>query len=64
MVLRVGVPYDARTNPWVSFDGKERVMLGRGDYVTISASRYPFATVLPLVSARRLKADFMCWKVH
>lgn len=51
MVLRVGVPYDARTNPWVSFDGKERVMLGRGDYVTISASRYPFATVLPLVSA-------------
>jgi len=22
MVLRVGVPYDARTNPWVSFDEK------------------------------------------
>ena len=24
MVLRVGVPYDARTGSWASFDGRER----------------------------------------
>ncbi|KAL3957760.1 hypothetical protein ACCO45_008338 [Purpureocillium lilacinum] len=45
IVLRVGVPYDARTASWASFDGRERVELQRGDYVTISASRYPFASV-------------------
>ncbi|TQV99252.1 NAD+ kinase [Cordyceps javanica] len=45
IVLRVGVPYDARTSSWASFDGRERVELKPGDYVTISASRYPFASV-------------------
>ncbi|KAJ0156989.1 NAD(+) kinase [Colletotrichum tanaceti] len=45
IVLRVGVPYDARTNSWASFDGRERMELFPGDYVTISASRYPFASV-------------------
>lgn len=45
IVLRVGVPYDARTSSWASFDGRERVELQPGDYVTISASRYPFASV-------------------
>ncbi|KAF2431467.1 ATP-NAD kinase [Tothia fuscella] len=48
IVLRVGVPYDARTGSWASFDGKERVELHPGDYVTISASRFPFPSVLPL----------------
>lgn len=47
IVLRIGVPYDARTSSWASFDGRERVELCRGDYVTISASRYPFANVMP-----------------
>lgn len=47
IVLRVGVPYDARTSSWASFDGRERVELRPGDYVTISASRYPFANVMP-----------------
>ena len=99
VVLRVGVPYDARTHSWASFDGRERsvcssdmlsfrfsfclgvmdpsglltfrsfiivmlnpkmsihalltnvpsdsVELKPGDYVTISASRYPFANILP-----------------
>lgn len=47
IVLRVGVPYDARTNSWASFDGRERVELRAGDYVTISASRYPFASIQP-----------------
>ncbi|KAM0335807.1 hypothetical protein ACHAQA_000857 [Verticillium albo-atrum] len=45
IVLRVGVPYTVRTNSWASFDGRERVELHPGDYVTISASRYPFASV-------------------
>ncbi len=75
VVLRVGVPYDARTSSWASFDGRQRyvsrpkkstctscirlywmgttnatpdrVELLPGDYVTVSASRYPFANVLP-----------------
>ncbi|KAI9928186.1 hypothetical protein MW887_002219 [Aspergillus wentii] len=47
MVLRMGVPYDARTSSWASFDGRERIELHPGDYVTVSASRYPFANVLP-----------------
>lgn len=46
IVLRIGVPYNARTSSWASFDGRERVELSPGDYVTISASRYPFASVL------------------
>ncbi|KAB5545677.1 ATP NAD kinase [Coniochaeta sp. 2T2.1] len=45
IVLRIGVPYDARTGSWASFDGRERTELHTGDYVTISASRYPFASV-------------------
>ncbi|KAF4981111.1 hypothetical protein FZEAL_3018 [Fusarium zealandicum] len=45
IVLRVGVPYNARTASWASFDGRERVELKPGDYVTISASRFPFASV-------------------
>lgn len=52
IVLRVGVPYDARTSSWASFDGKERVELHPGDYVTISASRFPFPCVLPLTRRR------------
>ncbi|KAI1419788.1 ATP-NAD kinase-like domain-containing protein [Xylaria sp. FL1777] len=47
IVLRLGVPYDARTSSWASFDGRKRVELKPGDYVTISASRFPFATVQP-----------------
>ncbi|OXV07469.1 hypothetical protein Egran_04764 [Elaphomyces granulatus] len=47
VVLRMGVPYDARTTSWASFDGRERIELQPGDYVTVSASRYPFAYVLP-----------------
>ncbi|KAI1135700.1 ATP-NAD kinase [Hypoxylon sp. FL0543] len=47
IVLRIGVPYDARTHSWASFDGRERIELFPGDYVTISASRFPFASVQP-----------------
>ncbi|KAK4539345.1 hypothetical protein LTR36_000776 [Oleoguttula mirabilis] len=48
IVLRIGVPYDARASCWASFDGKERSELKPGDYCTISASRFPFPSVLPL----------------
>nr|POF14099.1 nad(+) kinase [Quercus suber] len=48
LVIRLGVPYDARASSWASFDGKERTELRPGDYVTISASRFPFPSVLPL----------------
>ncbi|EEH15792.2 hypothetical protein PABG_05879 [Paracoccidioides brasiliensis Pb03] len=47
IVLRVGVPYSARTSSWAGFDGRERTELCPGDYVTISASRFPFANVSP-----------------
>ncbi|PGH11249.1 hypothetical protein AJ79_04983 [Helicocarpus griseus UAMH5409] len=47
IVLRVGVPYNARTSSWASFDGRERMELRPGDYVTVSASRFPFASVSP-----------------
>lgn len=46
IVLRVAVPYNARSTCWASFDGRERVELQFGDYVSISASRYPFATIM------------------
>lgn len=48
IVLRIGVPYDARASCWASFDGRQRTELGPGDYVTVSASRFPFPSVLPL----------------
>lgn len=57
MVLRIGVPYDARTSSWASFDGKKRVELNPGDYVTISASRYPFPSVLPLNMGKEVWID-------
>ena len=56
IVLRAGVPYDARTSSWASFDGRERVELKPGDYVTISASRFPFPCVLPM---ERRKTDWI-----
>ncbi|KAF1934917.1 ATP-NAD kinase [Clathrospora elynae] len=52
IVLRCGVPYDARTSSWASFDGRERVELKPGDYVTVSASRFPFPSVVPMRGVR------------
>jgi NAD+ kinase len=46
MVLRVVVPADSRSTAWCSFDGRNRLELKQGDYVAISASRFPFPTVL------------------
>ena len=46
MLLRVAVPKASRATAYCSFDGKGRVELRQGDYVTIAASQYPFPTVL------------------
>ncbi|KAK4181452.1 ATP-NAD kinase-like domain-containing protein [Triangularia setosa] len=59
IVLRIGVPFDARTSSWASFDGRERVELRPGDYVTISASRFPFACVQPHRQHGRSSGDWI-----
>lgn len=46
MELKVSIPWSGRGGAFVSFDGKGRVELGRGDEVVVRASRYPFPTVL------------------
>jgi NAD+ kinase len=44
-VLRVCVPRTSRATAYISFDGRNRVELRKGDYVEIQASRFPFPTV-------------------
>ncbi|KAJ1382563.1 Protein-tyrosine phosphatase-like [Sesbania bispinosa] len=43
--LELKIPEDARSNAWVSFDGKRRQQLSRGDSVRISMSPHPLPTV-------------------
>ncbi|KAK1404082.1 NAD kinase 2, chloroplastic [Heracleum sosnowskyi] len=43
--LELKIPKDARSNAWVSFDGKRRQQLSRGDSVRISMSEHPLPTV-------------------
>ncbi|XP_065881049.1 NAD kinase 2, chloroplastic [Euphorbia lathyris] len=43
--LELKIPNDARSNAWVSFDGKRRQQLSRGDSVRISMSQHPLPTV-------------------
>ncbi|KAM1022888.1 hypothetical protein ACFX2I_043744 [Malus domestica] len=43
--LELKIPSDARSNAWVSFDGKRRQQLSRGDSVRISMSQHPLPTV-------------------
>ncbi|KAJ5644087.1 NAD(+) kinase [Penicillium longicatenatum] len=45
-LLRVAVPNSSRSTAYCSFDGKGRVELRQGDYVTVEASQYPFPTVV------------------
>ncbi|KTW32573.1 uncharacterized protein T551_00058 [Pneumocystis jirovecii RU7] len=54
MILHVAVPYNARSTAWVSFDGRNRVEIKQGDYVTISASRFPF----PIVHRSKQSSDW------
>lgn len=46
MLLRVTIPRNSRATAYCAFDGKGRLELSQGDYVTISASQYPFPTVV------------------
>ncbi|OLY79871.1 putative kinase [Smittium mucronatum] len=43
--LKVEVPFDSRNTAWVSFDGRNRLELNRGDYVKVSASNYPLPSM-------------------
>nr|XP_016515772.1 PREDICTED: NAD kinase 2, chloroplastic-like isoform X3 [Nicotiana tabacum]XP_016515773.1 PREDICTED: NAD kinase 2, chloroplastic-like isoform X3 [Nicotiana tabacum] len=43
--LELKIPEDARSNAWVSFDGKRRQQLSRGDSVRIYMSQHPLPTV-------------------
>ncbi|EPS67387.1 hypothetical protein M569_07378 [Genlisea aurea] len=43
--LELKIPEDARSNAWVSFDGKRRQQLSRGDSVKICMSQHPLPTV-------------------
>ncbi|ODQ64865.1 ATP-NAD kinase [Nadsonia fulvescens var. elongata DSM 6958] len=45
VMIRVGVPYDSRMSAWCSFDGKSRVELSQGDFLTITASRFPLPKI-------------------
>lgn len=46
LLLRVSIPRHSRATAYCSFDGKGRVELKQGDHVTITASQYPFPTVV------------------
>lgn len=43
--LELRVPQSARSSVWVSFDGKERQELQKGDRVVVRMSDYPMPTV-------------------
>lgn len=45
MHLKVQIPNDSRSTAWVSFDGRSRIELTHGDYLTVHASQYPFPTI-------------------
>lgn len=46
LLLRVSVPRHSRATAYCAFDGKGRIELKQGDHVTITASQYPFPTVV------------------
>ncbi|KAG9456865.1 hypothetical protein H6P81_001373 [Aristolochia fimbriata] len=43
--LELKIPEDTRSNAWVSFDGKRRQQLSRGDSVKVCMSKHPLPTV-------------------
>ena len=46
LLLRIAIPRNSRSTAWCAFDGKGRIELKQGDYVTLEASQYPFPTVM------------------
>ncbi|KAJ3336394.1 hypothetical protein HDU93_002919 [Gonapodya sp. JEL0774] len=45
MELKILLPRDARTTAFCSFDGRHRIELRQGDYVTVTAGRFPCPTI-------------------
>ncbi|PVU96441.1 hypothetical protein BB561_001180 [Smittium simulii] len=45
IVLKVQVPLDSRNTAWVSFDGRNRIELNKGDYIQLSASNSPLPSM-------------------
>ncbi|AMD21168.1 HEL112Cp [Eremothecium sinecaudum] len=45
MTLKVKVPMNSRATAWAAFDGKNRVELLKGDYISVAASPYALPTL-------------------
>ncbi|TPX36246.1 NAD+ kinase [Synchytrium microbalum] len=43
--IRISVPHSSRNTAFAAFDGRHRIELLQGDYITISMSPYPMPTV-------------------
>nr|KAJ3414657.1 hypothetical protein HK105_001705 [Polyrhizophydium stewartii] len=43
--LKVQVPLDSRNTAWASFDGRHRIELRQGDYISVTMSRWPMPSV-------------------
>jgi len=43
--LKIMVPKDSRNTAWASFDGRHRIELKQGDFITVTSSRYPMPTI-------------------
>lgn len=46
LALKIAIPTHSRSTAYCSFDGKGRIELKQGDFVTLEASQYPFPTVM------------------
>ncbi|KAI1960265.1 NAD(+) kinase [Ophidiomyces ophidiicola] len=63
--LRIAVPAASRASAYCAFDGKGRVEIGPGDFVSVEASPFPFPTVVAgaaewIESVRRS----LCWNAR
>lgn len=52
--LSVSIPLDSRSSSWVSFDGKFRQELQKGDTLEVKMSRFP----MPTVNRRNFTGDW------
>ena len=43
--LKIMVPKDSRNTAWASFDGRHRIELKQGDFITVTSSPYPMPTI-------------------
>lgn len=55
VTLRVVVPFNSRSQAWVSFDGKDRKQLGAGDALVCSMAPWPVPTACQVDST----SDFL-----